>query len=110
MFHELEREPDLLFGSNSNLASLPNAAAADGASPSTSEAMAATAVLGEERVLLLRRPLRRFVQPVGRSTKLMGMVHVVGAASESLCPRPCPASPIFTLLTYPPTPALDHHD
>ena len=77
MFHELEQEPDLLFGSNSNLASLPNAAAADGASPSTSEAMAATAVLGEERVLLLRRPLRRFVQPVGRSTKLMGMVHVV---------------------------------
>ena len=98
MFYELEEEPDL-FGSASNLAALVTGSAnasADtvaGSNPSpgvTAEQQAQQQAAGqqvaaaerEERVVLLRNPPRRFVRPVRRTQKLLGMVQVLCASSE----------------------------
>lgn len=101
VFHELEDEPDL-FGSAANLAGIvaragaasPVAGAAAGSaagngssggngSSTERQAQQAQQVQREERVVLLRNPPRRFVRPVQRTQKLLGMVQVLCASSES---------------------------
>lgn len=101
VFHELEDEPDL-FGSAANLAGIvaragaasPVAGAAAGSdagngssggngSGTERQAQQAQQVQREERVVLLRNPPRRFVRPVHRTQKLLGMVQVLCASSES---------------------------
>jgi hypothetical protein len=62
------------------------AAASGGQAPGGGGATAAPAaaeVQPEQRVMLLRNPPRRFVRAVQRTPKLLGMVQVVSAASES---------------------------
>lgn len=100
VFHELEDEPDL-FGSAANLAGIvaragaasPVAGAAAGSaagngssggngSSTERQAQQAQQVQREERVVLLRNPPRRFVRPVQRTQKLLGMVQVLCASSE----------------------------
>ena len=106
MFYELEDEPDL-FGSAANLAGLvaragaasPIAGAAAGSDAANGEQQAQQAQQAgqaqqvqqaqqaqqaqrEERVVLLRNPPRRFVRPVQRTQKLLGMVQVLCASSE----------------------------
>lgn len=98
VFHELEDEPDL-FGSAANLAGIvaragaasPVAGAAAGSdagngssggngSGTERQAQQAQQVQREERVVLLRNPPRRFVRPVHRTQKLLGMVQVLCAS------------------------------
>ncbi|PSC71694.1 AAAP family transporter: amino acid [Micractinium conductrix] len=100
VFAELEPEADL-FGSTASLSSLPDgsaaaseaadgpaggAASAAGAGSSGEGSSQALAQQGRQepqppqRVLLLRRPQRRFVSPAQRTQKLQGMVQVLMAA------------------------------
>ena len=111
VFAELEPEADL-FGSTASLSSLPDgsaaaseaadgpaggAASAAGAGSSGEGSSQALAQQGRQepqppqRVLLLRRPQRRFVSPAQRTQKLQGMVQVLMAASE--CTAAACASP-----------------
>jgi hypothetical protein len=71
-------------------ASLADKAAAGGAQvpgvggeTAAATAAATAAEAPEQRVMLLRNPPRRFVRAVQRTPKLLGMVQVVSAASES---------------------------
>lgn len=52
--------------------------------------------------MLLRNPPRRFVRPVGRTAKLLGMVQVVCTSSECPLPLclPCPLYPALPCTMY----------
>ena len=91
VFYELEDEPDL-FGSASNLGGLLTragaaspVAGANGSNGGSLAQQAAGQAQREERVVLLRNPPRRFVRPVQRTQKLLGMVQVLCTSSEEGC-------------------------